>query len=743
MKLTNYHAFSDVNNARENSYKQREKPSITEADEAYTPKSSSLVNNHSKSEEVSYRRQRSIENNGISQLESIAEEDRRKSLIQQLGEIDANDRLKIYIRGPSVVDAEQSSNKNRLSAKDSIKSPSSSYDKLANETASSTKVNNENHQIKSPISKNRSSHSKFNFDEDLSNTTTNNKLECNTSNTQYNRTSHKSLATTGTNRKEIDADNIETPPVARRVIASPTTTLVTVNNRTDSTPANHNESLETNNDLESTENPGYFDRYSMARRTRRYKRPTDYSSGNEDLTSTKDSSEENSLTQLAKNNTEIQKSQTKPEEKALPNTNVQENVADIKSKRTNISAKTITKLEKVGRHISSINQEDVQEALRNLKSPTDCPERLWSPPREIMAQRTANCNNNNNTTTTANGSTLIKISNHELNDEGFEETQSLVSDTPSHGKESTNSSCNEVNELPKLAQKVLSQKTTPIQKISSRLADRLQISRLRSSSSSSKSQPATNTSSSTRRSASSVDRSRGSRTTNGQVVQGPASSTAAAHMSNFTNNAIRRATTMRKTIGTSEPSSSSSGSTKRDVERCSSRNSLRSSRSSINSGTSTQTVKRMPLATSALNKSPLHTVSVDSSPSKRPLTTQNLRNNPSRGVPASRSSSSGSSVGPNIVVVRRLNSTTSNGPHQRQHTSSSSLASTSFKENQTNVMGSSRAQSGRSALMVKANVTNPQNTPRTVTTSSRSSSSSRGVSSFMRPTAASATKRTK
>ncbi|XP_023296731.2 formin-J [Lucilia cuprina] len=727
-------AIADVNNARENSYKQREEPSITEADDVSFTKSSTLVNNVNKSEDVVYRRQRSIENNAT-QLESIAEEDRRKSLIQQLGERDATDRLKIYIRSPSTMEKDHSvTNKQRLNGVDALKSPPSIYEAVAAETASTTKVNAENH-IKSPISKNRTannSQQKFNFDNVPSSSEVS-KLESNTSNKIHNQTSHKAI-TASTNRKEIDADNIETPPVTRRIISSPTTTLVTVNRTEPKTQT------ESNNDVENTETPGHFDRYSMARRTRRYKRPTDYSSGNEDLTSAKDSSEENSLTQLAKNSsTEIQ---TKCEEKPLTTTNTADKISENpKVKRTNISAKTITKLEKVGRHISSINQEDVQEALRNLKSPTDCPERLWSPPREIIAQRTVNCNN---TTTTANGTTLIKISNHELNDEGFEETQSLVSDTPSHGKESTNSSCNEVNELPKLSQKSLSQKTTPIQKISSRLADRLQISRLRSSSTASKSQPTT-AASSPRRTASSVDRARTARMPNGQLVQGPASSTAAAHMSNFTNNAIRRATSMRKTIANSEPSSSSSGSTKRDVERSSSRNSLRSSRSSINSGASTQTVKRMPIGSSHLNKSPLQTVSVDSSPSKRPLSTQNLRSNPTRlsstgGVPASRSSSSGSSVGPNIVVVRRLNSTQSN-VNQPRHTSSSNLGSTSFKENQTNIGPSSRSQTARTAVMAKANVGNPQNSTRTAT--SRSSSSTRGVSSFMRPTAASTTKRTK
>ena len=721
-----------------------EKPSINESDDLSASK---MLNHVTKADDVVYRRQRSLENNPT-QLESIAEEDRRKSLIQQLGERDATDRLKIYIRSPSTADKAESSNKLKLNGMEALKSPPS-ISECPSETASKTKVNNECHNPTS-ISKNHSASkpNTFNFENIYNEVST--KMESNTSNTPIlNKTSHNKASTSSTNRKEIDADNIETPPVTRRIISSPTTTLVNINRSEaiDSIATSKNkETIENKNDLESNEVPGHFDRYSIARRTRRYKRPTDYSSGNEDLTSTKDSSEENSLTKLAKS-PDSQKSQSKTEAKPLGST-VQTKEQETKVLRKNISAKTITKLEKVGRHISSINQEDVQEALRNLKSPTDCPERLWSPPREILSQRITPANN---TTTTANGSTLIKISNHELNDEGFEETQSLVSDTPSHGKESTNSSCNEVNEIANnRSQKPVSQKSTPIQKISSRLADRLQISRLRSSSSSSKSQPSSNTGT-PRRTASSVDRSRTSRlTTNAtELRQGPASSTAAAHMSNFTNNAIRRATSLRKTIANSEPSSSSSSSTKRDVERSSSRNSLRSSRSSINSGTSTQTVRRMPLGNASLHhKSPLQTVSVDSSPSKRPLTTQNLRNNPSRlatagGVPASRSSSSGSSVGPNIVVVRRLNSMSSTNANNSRHTSgsSSNLGSTSFKENNANISSSNRTPSTRSALMVKANINNPQNTTRTVT--ARSNSTTRGVSSFMRPTTASATKRTK
>ncbi|XP_061387067.1 formin-J [Musca vetustissima] len=687
-------AIANVNDARENTKKQLEKPSISESDlssiKPYTPPPSSSSSHkystpYTNCEEVVYRRQRSGENNPM-QLDPIAEEDRRKSLIaqQQLIEKEANERLQIYIRSP---------------------------------TTPATKVNNvDRHKSKSPSPS-------FQTNRIHSDNTS---MNCNDMYTSK--------------RKEIDADNIETPPAPRRIISSPTTTLVTVN-RPDAKPAQV-EATERNtsgNDMESTETPGHFDRYSIARRTRRYKRPTDYSSGNEELTSAKDSSEENSLNQ-------INKSEEIPKEVSPVPAPVATKLEDITKpdKPKRISARTITKLEKVGRHISSINQEDVQEALRNLKSPTDVPERLWSPPREIISQRSSNL-----ATTTANGSTIIKVSNHELNDEGFEETQSLVSDTPSQGKESVNSSCNETNEISKLSQKPVSQKVTPIQKISSRLADRLQISRLRSTSSKSQTNAPGSGSSTTgtarRTPSASVDRSRTTRSTNGPAVHGPASSTAAAHMSNFTNNAIRRATSLRKTLP--QAGEAASMANKRDVERSSSRNSLRSSRSSINSATSTNTVKRMPLGIGN-NKSPLQTVSVDSSPSKRPLGTQNIRTGVNRlaaGVPASRSSSSGSSVGPSVVVVR--NRITPGSQRQASHTSLGN--STSFKENQTNI-GSSRPQTARSAILVKATITNPsqstsqqQQQQQQRGATSRSNSSVRSSSSFMRPTASSATKRSK
>uniref|UniRef100_A0A1A9WG34 FH2 domain-containing protein n=1 Tax=Glossina brevipalpis TaxID=37001 RepID=A0A1A9WG34_9MUSC len=683
-------AIADVNNARKK-LKSKEKTLGTEVevpDSAISLRIDDIQNYQKPNDLLVCRKQKSTENN--SALESIAEEDRRKTLIQQLGEREASDRLHSY-----ATEKEITPTKSHVSV---LSTPSLGDSlKPAIKPTVNTKVHMES-EVKSRTDIN---------------------AHCldNSSKIQ----SHNEVTQTY-NRQEIDADNIETPPAERKFLSSPPTAVVMVNGRVENlatTIANqkHVETEPTCNESQLDSNaPGHFDRYSLARRTRRFKRPTDYSSGNEELSSNKISIENKSSSQPS-STTEIRKAHAKVVEKPVSLASNNQN-AEVIPKRPALNSKTITKLEKVGRHISSINQKDVQEAIRNLKSPTDIPERLWSPSRNVVKNKTNLPAGHIPTTTISNGSAVIKISNHELNDEGFEETQSLVSDTPSHGKESTNSSCNEVNETTNELHKTIAQRTTaPIQKISSKLADRLQLSKLRNASAARPSLASTQ--STPRKIVVSVDKTRNARVANGQLVTGSGT---------YTNNAQRR---------TNGPISTNI----RNVERSGSRNSLRSSRSSINSAASTQTVKRMPVMLN--NKAPLQTVSVESSPSKRPLAAQNtkitLNGVRIGGVPASRSSSSGSSIGHNIVVVRKASS----NALQRHHPTNSNLGSTSFKENQTNV-GSSRPQAARSTILVKTTLTNPPAMSSMQRNNSRNNSStSRGISSFMRPTAASTTKRQK
>ncbi|KAH8302414.1 hypothetical protein KR044_006296 [Drosophila immigrans] len=590
-----------------------------------------------------YRRQRSQEQSqSPSVLQSIAEEDRRKSIIHMLGESDGStDRLKIYVRRPSSMDM----------------------------------------------------HAEKPVDEDPF-----------ASLLDHHKSHNESQYATAANSKEIDADNIETPPVTRRVLATPNTTVVTVSltDKPKHAPEDKSGTAGTTVSaaVEAADAPGHFDRYASARRTRRYKRPTDYSSGNEELvTPSQDIKQSASASEVRR------KDEEQPEK-----------------------ARNITKLEKVGRHISSINQEDVREAIRNLKSPTGTPERPWSPPRELTPSKLK---------LTASGH------HHELNDEGFEETQSLVSDTPSHGKgESTNSSCNEANEAPTQPRsRPLSKQKTSTTSISamgmgmsSRLSERLQQARLRGRPQNplpaATAAPGTTTAATTTAAKRSLSASRPLRMPNGSPMLG-----AAPTGSMRSSSGVRR-----------EPNYTMSAAPKsRDVERSSSRNSLRSSRSSINSGASTQTVvRRLPSVQRTA------TVSVDSSPSKRPLAAQNTRPASARGVPASRSSSSGSSVGPSVILVRskltpgQTTTTTTRSPQPQLGNS------TSFKENQGTTSSAaataaaSRLTAARSAMLVK-NVLNQQQAK----TSSSSSSSNpqrstrQSVSSFMRPTASSATKRQK
>lgn len=480
------------------------------------------------------------------------------------------------------------------------------------------------------------------------------------------------FSSTKGNKIEIDSDNIETPPVVRKTFNNENRPVNSPCRKLYTPRPLHKETIEAvTASKERTEQEvlgdGQFDRHSNARRTRRYKRPTDYSSGNEEI------SPEPIVDK------EIPKSESfhsfntdyKREDKESRLKRWQEKLKCLDRTEDDVDL-TTTKKTKIGRHISSINQEDVREAIRSLKSPTDTPERVWSPSRDIIKETPA---------------ILVKTLNPELNDEGFEETQSLVSDTPSHGKESS-TSCNESHsnkkQKPIRTTSTDSATTTGSGETTSRIKSRISVhDRL-----------------------SSLDRTRSMRGLRTNLNSGPPTT------SNLT---PRRTNSLRKT-----DSQSSVGSQKmRDVERSSSRNSLRSSRSSLNSAISTNTVRKMPvkLTSSQLNNN-------NSSSSKKPLLTQNTVKTTTR-IPASRSSSSGSSIG---TTVRKppLRSTTS-------------TVSTSFKENQNSYLTArntkstvpaSRSSSSGSSISVNKR---PSVVTSSVTTTPR-------TSGFMRPTAASATK---
>lgn len=680
-------------------------------------------------------RQRSRESVSCSgsPLKSIIEEDRRKSIIQQLGERSATDRLQIYIRRPSDSPDSIGESKSPITTQPTIDSSSASvtsdhhsiYIRPSNDTTITTPVIDINQQhtpnVPRRIRRPSSSSSPPTTDD-----ITNNKIE-------------------------IDSDNIETPPSVRRqlnteALATATnTTASTSNNKIPITP-NPCRKLQTPRPLHKktieeisareidhrdgsggglepeTLGDGQFDRHSSTRRTRRYKRPTDHSSGAEDRnTGSPDLSTENK--QMLDNDLD-NISFPKVEDKEARLKRWKDRLASLDKDDSVVkqTAAIKTRVGKVGRNISSINQEDVREAIRNLKSPTETPERVWSPPREIIKE--------NNIPT--------KASQYELNDEGFEETQSLVSDTPSHGKDST-SSCNEQ------ADPTSAPQTKSLLKTSDTVRNRIARSDSATTADSTKRKLALPTSKANvlsllERNRQSLERSRSLRIT----------ASAASTSQPRTNMLPKRTNSLRK-------NDSASSITKRDVvERSGSRTSLRSSRSSLNSSASTNTVKNvsqktpraMTLEKSIYKKPQPLTASAISPPlsASSPIRSR---------MPASRSSSSGSSISTSIrrspaAGKSSLSVTNSFKENQSANTTTpskygvartSSLrlspSNTAASKNSISTINTTAAKiKAKLSSVVPATRTSTTNLPTTQTTNSKIQS----VSNFMRPTAASATK---
>lgn len=649
----------------------------TPRDKSAWRKSNLNVPNSSETTDSFLRLSRQRSREGISSttsspLQSIIEEDRRKNVIQQLGDRSASDRLQIYIRRPSD------------SPEVDVKSPTIS--------SGSDAVTSDHHSIYIRPSN------------DIPPITTQPTSILDTPNAP--RRSRK-LTTSGTddsmnNKIEIDSDNIETPPSTRRnistdnkVLSNPCRKLQTprpLHKQTldDNSKRREEEEVENNNVVAEPETLGQFDRHSIARRTRRYKRPTDYSSGNEergdgkpDTSAEKDAKKYSTKSKLEDDLDKI--TLPKIEDKDARLKRWQERLKSLdKEENPKLSPiQVLSRVGKVGRNISSINQEDVREAIRNLKSPTETPERVWSPPRDILHSK----------------SIPTKSMNHELNDEGFEETQSLVSDTPSHGKDSTSSN-NEPTDVKRIR---------PLRMTSSDSA-------------------ATTSSDTSRKKTIAKPYVQSLLERNRQSLERSRSLRIAAAPTPIRTALVKRTNSLRKT----DSQSSVTNHNRRDVERSSSRTSLRSSRSSLNSAASTNTVKNVPL------KSQRSPVSIDKSVYKKPLVLQNnstISRITSRTP--SRSSSSGSSIGP---TVRR--------PPAKN---SSSSISTSFKENQTtnkptrNVVRSSSVTSSRltsppisnQISSAAAKVTSRLSTP---TQSTIGNGKIQRVSNFMRPTTASTTK---
>ncbi|GAB1862380.1 FH2 domain-containing protein 1 [Camponotus japonicus] len=315
----------------------------------------------------------------------------------------------------------------------------------------------------------------------------------------------------------------------------------------------------------------------------------------------------------------------------------------------------------------------------------------------------------------------------ELNDEGFEETQSLVSETLSQETSSGNYET-DTHDSTRCSPAELSYGGEQRRRSITVTMDDDDVD------------------SRSKRRSLSVDKL--SKPASGKVFGKKEAARNASEKSSFLPRAasMKRESTLRKTESlkkTSNVAQSLSGipgaPSKNEVQRSGSRSSLRSSRSSLNSATSVNTVRNLAANHAHLRSytSAIRALTNDlrkSSPSSSPLPPKNVvdkrRPNPRQvsvsRIPASRSSSSGSSVGPTARSLRKTSEVAADMPkvaRGRPITSRSSSSGSSI--GQQSIMGN------RSAIGDKTSGT------RSRLIQPRAGSKSH---SFMRPTAASVNK---
>ncbi|XP_026739252.1 inverted formin-2 [Trichoplusia ni] len=263
-----------------------------------------------------------------------------------------------------------------------------------------------------------------------------------------------------TDRVDIDSENIETPPVQRRFNSSfnPPPEREPCRKFQPSLPSRSNV-----NDKATTEmkdlcqeilGDGQFDRFSAARRTRRYKRNTDSSSPEEEKKPepAPELVAETQVIRPSKLDVQASYKVEAPQEIAKPIEAKEEKETRLKRWQDRLKNQSTDKPTKDTkpylrmRRQTSINQEDVQKAIRELKSPADNPTGVWSRDayRKSLNTKTEKVTEKLPERTTSPRMSKVK-SEHELNDEGFEETQSLNSESASQG---ASSGCNVECESP-------------------------------------------------------------------------------------------------------------------------------------------------------------------------------------------------------------------------------------------------------------------------------------------------------
>ncbi|KAJ0172024.1 hypothetical protein K1T71_011997 [Dendrolimus kikuchii] len=241
---------------------------------------------------------------------------------------------------------------------------------------------------------------------------------------------------------EIDSDNIETPPAQRKF--NPPADKEPCRRFIPSIPNKLNDkaTAEMKDLCQEILGDGQFDRFSAARRTRRYKKNPELSSPEEDKKEPAALVAETQVIRPSK--LEVQTSypieapqEVKPvepikDEKEIRLKRWQDKLKNQSTDKTTKETKPYLRT----RRQTSINQEDVQKAIRELKSPTEIPTGVWS--RNGYRKSLNTKADKIPERITSPKITKVK-SEHELNDEGFEETQSLNSESASQG---ASSGCN-------------------------------------------------------------------------------------------------------------------------------------------------------------------------------------------------------------------------------------------------------------------------------------------------------------
>ncbi|GJQ83268.1 form3 [Trypoxylus dichotomus] len=372
------------------------------------------------------------------------------------------------------------------------------------------------------------------------------------------------------NTVDIDQDNIETPPAVRKIFIP---TPVDKREPVQPSPCRRLLGRASKESLVSPEDPepntslgdGQFDRFAATRRTRRYKRNPE----NQEILQPQELIAEK----------EIIKAKPVQVESSIPIKN--EPILDKESRlkawqeRKKNQNESESKLgHRRTRNQTGINQDDIKKALK-VSAPINIETPDGKNPRTYITHE--------------DGSQNRKSKEHD-NDEGFEETQSLMSESPSQGASSGGNFEVDINVEDDFDKNKIETKQiviVPAQPIPSTIAKPVAKPRERLVT------PGVTRIASTT-----------SRITPSRVFDrsNPLRHTTAAQTPPDAKKSVipRRSGSLRKT----ESQNSIPVSKKNNVQRSASKNSIAGSRTSINSSTSTNTVKRIPLKPSNTNTPP-------------------------------------------------------------------------------------------------------------------------------------------